>query len=65
MVPISPGSHSRYIFLLARRDELTDLTLQVAQMCRDVYDNQLLTELITQEPWLKKEAYSVSDFPPY
>lgn len=65
IVPISPGSHSRYIFLLARRDELADLTLQVAQMCRDVYDNKLLTELITQEPWLKKEAYSVSDFPPY
>ena len=65
ILPIEPGSHARYIFVLARRAELGELPLQVTQLCREIFDDQLVPQLTEREPWLQKEAYSVKDFPPY
>ena len=64
-LPITPGSHARYIFLLARREELGTLPLEITRICRDIYDNQLVPQLPAEIDWLPKEAYSVEDFPPY
>lgn len=65
VLPITPGSHARYIFLLARREELGSLPLEVTQICRDIYDQLLVPQLSEQLSWLPEEAYSVEDFPPY
>ncbi|MEH6443798.1 MAG: LysR family transcriptional regulator [Oceanospirillaceae bacterium] len=65
ILPIEPGSHARYIFVLARREELGELPQQVTQICREIFDQQLVPQLTEREPWLKQEAYSVEDFPPY
>lgn len=65
ILPIEPGSHARYIFVIVRRAELGELPIQVTEICREIFDNQLVPQLIEREPWLQQEAYSVTDFPPY
>ncbi len=65
ILPIQPGSHARYIFVIARREELGELPLKLSGICREIFDDQLVPQLIGQAPWLKEAAYSVTDFPPY
>lgn len=65
ILPIEPGSHARYIFVLARREELGELPLQVTQICREIFDKQLVPQISENEPWLEQEAFSVDSFPPY
>ena len=64
ILPIEPGSHARYICLLSRSGEFGELPLQVAQICRDIYTQQLVPQLPPSAPWLLEQAYAIEELPP-
>jgi len=63
IVPIQPGSHARYICLLARKGEFGELPQQIAQICRDIYSQQLVPQLPLAAPWLAEQAYPIEELP--
>ena len=62
VLPIEPGSHARYICLLSRKGEFEELSTQVAQICRDIYNNELVPQLPAE--WLQQQAYAIEELPP-
>lgn len=63
ILPVTPGSHSRDISLLSRRGEFTEQSAQVAQICREIYSQQLVPPLLARAPWLADQAYAMTDAP--
>ncbi|WP_051559787.1 LysR family transcriptional regulator [Marinobacterium jannaschii] len=63
ILPVEPGSHARYICLLARKGEFGDLPRQIARICRDIYSQQLVPQLPVAAPWLAEQAYPIEELP--
>lgn len=63
ILPITPGSHAREISLLSRQGEFTEQCLQVAQICRDIYSQQLVPPLLARAPWLAEQACAIAPTP--
>ncbi len=63
ILPVTPGSHSREISLLSRRGEFCEQSAQVAQICREIYSQQLVPPLLAQAPWLAGQACAIGDVP--
>lgn len=63
ILPIAPGNHARFIYLFNRPGELGELPTQIAALCREIYQQQLETQLPTQAQWLRREAHSLEALP--
>lgn len=63
MLPLTNGSSSRYVCLLARREELGDTPSKIAQICREIHTEKILPQMLTHMPWLDGQAEAINDAP--
>ena len=63
LLPLAKGSSSRYVCLLARRDELGETPAQIADICRDIHTTNILPRMLEQMPWLDGQAMAITDAP--
>lgn len=59
ILPVTPGSHARYVCLLSRKDEFGDLPARIADLCRDICTQVLVPQLTGEQPWLGEHIYAV------
>jgi DNA-binding transcriptional LysR family regulator len=64
LLPLEKGGSSRYVCLLARRDELGDTPGNIAAICRDIHTTDILPRMLGQMPWLNGQAMAITDDPP-
>lgn len=60
---LGKGGSSRYVCLLARRDELGDTPEKIAAICREVHTNRILPRMFETMPWLSGHAMAVKEAP--
>lgn len=63
MLPLAESGSSRYVCLLARRDELGDTPEEIAGICRDIYTENILPQMLELMPWLSGKAMAITDAP--
>ena len=63
VLPLANGGSSRYICLLARRDELGETPTQIAAICRSIYSENILPQMLQHMPWLSGKATAITDAP--
>lgn len=63
VMPLANGANARYLTLLCRNNELGELPQNIAQVCRDIYTNDIVTELGKIAPWFDQDAYAISEMP--
>lgn len=63
VLPLSNGSSSRYVCLLARRDELGEAPAKIATICRDIHTNNILPQMLEVMPWIGGQAMAISEAP--
>lgn len=59
ILPVTPGTHARYVCLLARQGEFGDLPARIAGLCRDICTQMLVPQLSREHPWLGKQVYAI------
>ncbi|MGI9238741.1 MAG: LysR family transcriptional regulator [Woeseiaceae bacterium] len=64
LLPFAQGGSSRYVCLLARRDELGDTPEKIAAICREIYTEKILPQMLEHMPWLGGQATAIIDAPP-
>lgn len=63
VLPVSQGANARYITLLARHREMGELPSQVARICRDICDNELIPRITQIAPCIAGQIYSITEMP--
>lgn len=63
LLPLANGGSSRYVCLLARRDELGDTPNQIAAICREIHTQSILPQMLAHMPWLSGHAMAITDAP--
>ncbi len=63
LLPLTNSANARYINLLARKDELGQTPERVAKICREVYADFMLPNILKVMPWLRHEARVISELP--
>ncbi|MGI9235102.1 MAG: LysR family transcriptional regulator [Woeseiaceae bacterium] len=63
LLPLSKGGSSRYVCLLARRDELGDTPEKIAAICREIHTKNILPQMLEHMPWLSGQAMAITDAP--
>jgi DNA-binding transcriptional LysR family regulator len=63
IMPLATGNHARYLTLLSRPDELGELPRVSAEVCRALYRDEIVPQLISIAPWLGNQAFSITEMP--
>jgi DNA-binding transcriptional LysR family regulator len=62
-MPLAKGGSSRYVCLLARRDELGDTPEKIAAICREIHTQRIMPKMLEIMPWLQGQAMAVTEAP--
>ncbi|NNC76545.1 MAG: LysR family transcriptional regulator [Woeseiaceae bacterium] len=62
-LPVANGASSRYVCLLARRGELGDTAIRIAEICRDIHTGHILPKILELMPWLEGQAVAITEAP--
>ena len=62
-MPLAKGGSSRYVCLLARRDELGDTPEKIAAICREIHTQRVMPKMLEIMPWLQGQAIAVTEAP--
>jgi len=63
ILPLTNGGSSRYVCLLARRDELGDAPQKLAAICRKIHTEKILPQMLEYMPWINGQSMAISDAP--
>jgi hypothetical protein len=63
VMQLANGNHARYLTLLSRPDELGELPRVSAEICRTLYREEIVPQLIGIAPWLGNQAFSITEMP--
>jgi DNA-binding transcriptional LysR family regulator len=63
ILPLANSANARYVNLLARKDELGNTPERIAEICREVYAEVVLPNIVDAMPWLRDEARVVTEAP--
>ena len=63
VMQLDNGNHARYLTLLCRPDELGKLPVLSADICRSLYRDEIVPQLLTIAPWLGKQAFTMTKMP--
>lgn len=64
LLPFAKGVSSRYVCLLARREELGDTPETIAAICREIHTESILPRMLEYMPWLAGQAMAITEAPP-
>ncbi len=63
VMPLANSANARYLSLMARHNELGTIPEKVAEICRDICDEEIVPELLEHVPWLAGEIRSITELP--
>jgi len=63
ILQLANGANARYLALRCRDKELGELPTKTAEICREIYTNDLVPQLIKKAPWLEQYAYAITEMP--
>lgn len=63
VMQLDNGNHARSLTLLCRPDELGKLPVLSADICRSLYRDEIVPQLLTIAPWLGKQAFTMTKMP--
>ncbi len=63
IAPINRGAHARYLTLQYRDEDLGGRPTKIARLCRTLFDDEVVPQLCERAPWMKEEAYSITEMP--
>ncbi|MGI9199509.1 MAG: LysR family transcriptional regulator [Woeseiaceae bacterium] len=63
ILPLANGGSSRYICLLARRNEIGKTPEQIATICRTIHTETMLPQILKYMPFLRGQATAITDAP--
>jgi DNA-binding transcriptional LysR family regulator len=63
VLPLAKGGSSRYVCLLARRDELSDTPKKIADICRTIHTENILPRMLEIMPWISDQAIAITEAP--
>jgi DNA-binding transcriptional LysR family regulator len=63
VMQLANGANARHLTMLCRPNELGDVPDKVAAICRSIYDDEIIPQLIQIVPWLEQQAYAIEEMP--
>lgn len=63
LLPLASGANARHLTMLHRPNELGALPEQIASLCRALYSEDIVPQLIEIAPWFKQQAYAITEMP--
>ncbi|MBT5388693.1 MAG: LysR family transcriptional regulator [Porticoccaceae bacterium] len=63
VMQLARGSNARHLTMLCRQNELGAVPDKVAGICRTIYSDEIVPQLIEIAPWLEQQAYSITEMP--
>lgn len=63
ILKLGNGGNARNISLLSRHSELGDIPEKIANVCRNVFDQDVVPRILAMAPWLRGQARSITDLP--
>jgi DNA-binding transcriptional LysR family regulator len=63
VLQLASGANARHLTMLCRHNELGALPEQIATMCRTIYSDEIVPQLIQIAPWLEQQAYAITEMP--
>ncbi len=63
VLQLARGANARHLTMLCRQSELGAVPDKVADICRTIYGNEIVPQLIDIAPWLEQQAYAITEMP--
>ena len=63
VLKLANGANARHLTMLCRHNELGALPEQIAQICRSIYTDEIVPQLVSIAPWLAQQAYAIDEMP--
>jgi DNA-binding transcriptional LysR family regulator len=63
VLPLTKGANARYLSLLCRNNELGNWAQTMADICRSIYDEDIVLAMNAIATWLGNQAYSICEAP--
>ncbi|MBT7905789.1 MAG: hypothetical protein HN581_10205, partial [Porticoccaceae bacterium] len=64
VLQLANGTNARHLTMLCRQNELASLPEQIAGICRSIYSDEIVPQLIDIAPWLEQQACAITEMPP-
>jgi DNA-binding transcriptional LysR family regulator len=64
VLQLANGANARHLTMLCRQNELASLPEQIAGICRSIYSDEIVPQLIDIAPWLEQQACAITEMPP-
>lgn len=63
VMQLGNGANARYLALVCRSDELGELPQKAAKICRTIYADEIIPQLLDIAPWLDQHACPITEMP--
>ena len=63
VMQLANGANARYLTLVCHSNELGELPLRTSVICRNIYADELVPQLLEIAPWLERYAYPITEMP--
>ena len=63
VMQLANGANARHLTMLCRPNELGAVPEKVANLCRSIYGDDIVPQLIEIAPWLEQQAYAIEEMP--
>ena len=63
VMQLANGANARHLTMLCRPNELGAVPEKVATLCRSIYGDDIVPQLIEIAPWLEQQAYAIEEMP--
>ena len=63
VISLTKGANARYLSLVYRNNELGDWPAKIADICRSIYTDDIVTQMADISPWLDQQAFSINELP--
>jgi len=63
VISLTKGANARYLSLVYRNNELGDWPAKIADICRSIYTDDIVTQMAEISPWLDQQAFSINELP--
>jgi DNA-binding transcriptional LysR family regulator len=63
VLSLTKGANARYLSLVYRKNELGDWPAKIADICRSIYDDDIVIQMAEIAPWLDQQAFSINELP--
>jgi DNA-binding transcriptional LysR family regulator len=63
VMQLANGANARHLTMLCRQNELGTVPDKIAAICRTIYRDEIVSQLIEIAPWLEQQAYAIEEMP--